>query len=297
MNVVVKHGDKTLENGVDYTLEFADNTAAGTAKVTINGMGADTGSVERSFEITLAEPVLEGVAVKAAPAKTIYKVGDKRDPAGRVLVLSFSNGTTREVAYGSDTAAAFSFVPALDTVLDQENPALEVTVAFYKVGDKLDPAGLVLVLSFSNGTTREVAYGSDTAAAFSFVPALDTVLDQENPALEVTVAYEGKTAVFDVRVEKAEDPKPEPGPDPKPDPEPNPDPEPEPKPEPNPNPTPTPDPEQPGGGSQGDQGNQGANGKPGTNGGLVQTGDPAGIAGIIAMGGAAALVAARRRRR
>ena len=238
VNVVVKHGDKTLENGVDYTLEFADNTAAGTAKVTINGMGAYTGSVERSFEIKLAEPVLEGVAVKAAPAKTIYKVGDK-----------------------------------------------------------LDPAGLVLVLSFSNGTTREVAYGSDTAAAFSFVPALDTVLDQENPALEVTVAYEGKTAVFDVRVEKAEDPKPEPGPDPKPDPEPNPDPEPEPKPEPNPNPTPTPDPEQPGGGSQGDQGNQGANGKPGTNGGLVQTGDPAGIAGIIAMGGAAALVAARRRRR
>ena len=171
VNVVVKHGDKTLENGVDYTLEFADNTAAGTAKVTVNGMGVYTGSVERSFEIKLADPVLEGIAVKAAPAKTIYKVGDK-----------------------------------------------------------LDPAGLVLVLSLSNGTTREVAYGADTAAAFAFVPALDTVLDQENPALEVTVAYEGKTAVFDVRVEKAEDPKPEPV---------RPIPSPTPAPTPSPTPTPT----------------------------------------------------------
>ena len=223
VNVVVKHGDKTLENGVDYTLEFADNTAAGTARVTVNGMGAYTGSVERSFEIKLAEPELQGIAVKAAPAKTIYKVGDK-----------------------------------------------------------LDPAGLVLELSLSNGTTREVAYDADTAAAFAFAPALDTVLDQENPALEVTVSYEGKTAVFDVRVEKAEAPKPEPEPSPDPD------------------PAPTPDPERPGGGDQGNQGgqgNQGANGKPGTNDRLAQTGDPAGIAGIIAMGGAAALIAARRRRR
>ena len=37
--------------------------------------------------------------------------------------------------------------------------------------------------------------------------------------------------------------------------------------------------------------------KPGTGGGLAQTGDPAGIAAVIAMGGAAAIAAARRRRR
>lgn len=227
--VVVKHGEKTLRNGVDYTLEFADNTAAGTATVTINGMGKYTGSVERSFEIKLAEPVLDGIAVKSAPAKTIYKVGEK-----------------------------------------------------------LDPAGLVLTLSFSNGTAREVAYGADTADAFAFTPGLDTVLDQENPALEVTVSYDGRTAVFDVRVEKADEPKPDPEPGPGPD---------------------QPDPEQPGDGDgQGGQGgssDQGArpgtggqsgNGKPGTSGNLAQTGDPAAIAGIIAMGGAAAIAIARRRR-
>ena len=50
VSVVVKHGEKTLENGVDYTLEFADNTAAGTGKVTVKGMGKDAGSVERTFE-------------------------------------------------------------------------------------------------------------------------------------------------------------------------------------------------------------------------------------------------------
>ena len=40
VSVVVKHGEKTLENGVDYTLEFADNTAAGTGKVTVKGMAS-----------------------------------------------------------------------------------------------------------------------------------------------------------------------------------------------------------------------------------------------------------------
>ncbi|WP_195419848.1 glycoside hydrolase N-terminal domain-containing protein [Collinsella sp. D33t1_170424_A12] len=95
----------------------------------------------------------------------------------------------------------------------------------------------------------------------------------------------------------------QPDPEPEPNPGPKPDPDPEPNPDPKPDPDPEPDPGQPGDGNQGgqggqgSQGNQGANGKPGSNGGLAQTGDPASIAGLIAMGGAAALVAARRRRR
>ena len=69
VSVVVKHGEKTLENGVDYTLEFADNTAAGTGKVTVKGMGKYAGSVERTFEIKVAEPVLEASPSNRLPRR------------------------------------------------------------------------------------------------------------------------------------------------------------------------------------------------------------------------------------
>lgn len=288
VSVVVKHGEKTLENGVDYTLEFADNTAAGTGKVTVKGMGKYAGSVERTFEIKVAEPVLEGIAIKSAPSKTTYKVGEK-----------------------------------------------------------LDPAGLVLMLSYSNGDAVDVEYGADTAAAFAFTPGLDEAFAEEAAALEVTVAYEGKTAVFDVRVEKAAEPEPEPEPEPEAEPEPEPEPEPgvnyagklkellannanlvesDYKPEAWDRFVAARDAAQAllGSGSATDEqlkdafnelnaavkgllenpsdkpatGDKPAAGdKPGAGGGLAQTGDPAGIAAVIAMGGATAIAAARRRRR
>lgn len=40
-----------LTKGTDYTVSYADNTNAGTAKVTIKGIGCYTGSVERTFTI------------------------------------------------------------------------------------------------------------------------------------------------------------------------------------------------------------------------------------------------------
>lgn len=51
---VVKYEDVTLRKGTDYTVAYADNTAVGTASVTVTGMGDYTGSVTVTFAITEA---------------------------------------------------------------------------------------------------------------------------------------------------------------------------------------------------------------------------------------------------
>lgn len=48
----MKLGDQTLIRGVDYTVEYTDNEAVGTGKLTINFCGAFAGdAIEKEFNI------------------------------------------------------------------------------------------------------------------------------------------------------------------------------------------------------------------------------------------------------
>lgn len=70
----------------------------------------------------------------------------------------------------------------------------------YKVGEDLDPSGLVLTLVYDNGEKEDVRYSSSNAADFSFDPStLDSAGD-----VGVTVTYEGFEAVFTVEVEEVQ---------------------------------------------------------------------------------------------
>ena len=56
--VTVKDGSTTLTSGKDYDVTYADNTDAGTAKVTITGKGDYTGSVTKEFTIQKAKQTI-----------------------------------------------------------------------------------------------------------------------------------------------------------------------------------------------------------------------------------------------
>lgn len=51
-NITVKAGDKVLTLGKDYTVTYSKNRNAGTANLTIQGIGAYSGTVKKSFKIT-----------------------------------------------------------------------------------------------------------------------------------------------------------------------------------------------------------------------------------------------------
>lgn len=122
-------GDRTLVYGVDYLLTFHDNTAAGSAKVVVEGIGGYSGTIEHDFAIELGPRRLMGIAVRQQPAKLIYTVGESFDPAGMELELSFSDGDVERVAYDEATKDRFAFDPAFGTAFEREGTA-DVAVTY-----------------------------------------------------------------------------------------------------------------------------------------------------------------------
>ena len=62
-DVTVKYGYATLQQGTDYTVEYSNNTKAGTATVTIKGSGIYSGTVSKNFEIKEALYTVYGYQV------------------------------------------------------------------------------------------------------------------------------------------------------------------------------------------------------------------------------------------
>lgn len=292
--IMVKLGDTELRYGIDYIVSYEDNTTGGIATVIVTGLGqyGYSGSAKAEFTIKVtkpAEPELTGISVKE-PCKLDYTEGETLDPAGLVLELSYSDGTTQSVAYTDETAADFAFTPDLDTALTAGMTAVTVeyagmTTAFdikvsaapvtitnvkleavpakieYTEGETLDPEGLMLHVYYSDDTEGSIGYNAGTAEWFAFTPDLGTALTTD--VKEVTVTYQNHTVTFGITVnEKDPGTKPE-------------------------------DPQKPGtGGSQnGDKGQGGDK--------AVQTGDTANYAvwgAAVILAGAAVVIAGKKRR-
>ena len=131
-DVTVTLGDATLRYGVDYLLDYAGNTAVGTATVTVRGIDKYSGTVAKTFTIELKdapapEPTLTSVSVKTKPSKLTYVVGDAFDPAGLVLQLNYDNDSTGTVTWNTQTAGGFTFKPALDAKLKVTDKTVTVT--------------------------------------------------------------------------------------------------------------------------------------------------------------------------
>ena len=194
-------------------------------------------------EPVVPEPKPTELVIQNQPTKTTYTEGEKFDPTGLVLTVKYDKGEDKEVAYGDATKADFTFSPSLDTALKTSDEKVTVTYAgktaeigievkadtpvepekptvdkiavkkvpaktTYKVGEKFDPAGLVLTVTMSDGTTKVVAYGPETAKDFSFNPSLNTKLTADTK--KVTVTYGGQSAdvAVSVKADPSEDKKP-----------------------------------------------------------------------------------------
>ena len=131
-DVTVTLGDATLRYGVDYLLDYAGNTAVGTATVTVRGIDKYSGTVAKTFTIELKDapapkPALTSVSVKTKPSKLTYVVGDAFDPAGLVLQLNYDDDSTGTVTWNTQTAGDFTFKPALDAKLKVTDKTVTVT--------------------------------------------------------------------------------------------------------------------------------------------------------------------------
>lgn len=159
-------------------------------------------------------PTLTGISVASGPAKTEFTVGEMPDFSGLVIRKTFSDGTTENVTAGftfSDVDTSSAGQKTVTVTLDGKQTSFTVTVKKapvvltgisvvsgpakdeFEVGEKPDYAGLVVRMTYSDGTTRDVTAG------FTF-SQIDTSKEGKKT---VTVTLEGKQATFTITVKKA----------------------------------------------------------------------------------------------
>lgn len=143
----------------------------------------------------------------------MVKLGDTELRYGIDYIVSYEDNTADGIAtvivtglgqYGYSGSAKAEFTIKVTKPAEPELTGISVKEPCkldYTEGETLDPSGLVLELSYSDGTTQSVAYTDETAADFAFTPDLDTALTAGMTA--VTVEYAGMKTAFDIKVSAA----------------------------------------------------------------------------------------------
>ena len=171
--------------------------------------------------VTSAEVTLSSIAVKTAPTKVSYMVGDDFDPTGLVITLTFSDDSTEDITY-EDHEDLFDFSPSSNlqtsntsvtisyggksctqaiTVTNKTLSSIAVKTAPTKIvyyeTEYFNPEGLVITATYSDSSTTDVAY-VDGSTVFTFNPNNSTALTTSNTS--VTITYGGKSCTQAITV-------------------------------------------------------------------------------------------------
>ena len=180
---------QTKKHGTTLTLSSAKPTRSG---YTFMGWAESAGAANAKYQagasftdnknVTLyavwKQVTLSSVTIKKLPTKKTYTVGEKFDPTGMIVKLTYSDGSTKEitsgytytpmgamntvgqqtiaVAYqGKGTGFKVTVEPSLNSISIKAKPS-KLT---YTVGETLNTSGLKLTATYSDGTTKEITSG------------------------------------------------------------------------------------------------------------------------------------------
>jgi hypothetical protein len=179
--LTVKDGDKTLQPGTDYVTEGINNTNAGTAFVTVTGVGNYTGSTSKTFIIN-PKPVADGwignipdqsyTGSEVKPALTV-RDGAITLEAGRDYTLDYFNNTSIGTAivtltgvgnYTGTATATFTIIRSGIPV--QESWVQRIPDQYY-TGNALMPE--VSVAGLTRNVDYTVTYYNNTEAGTATV--------------------------------------------------------------------------------------------------------------------------------
>ena len=199
---------KTETVTTGFTCSALDSSSAGQKTITVTYQGLTT-----TFTVTVVAVNLVSVSVKTMPNKTSYFTGEPFDQTGLTLTATYNNGNTETISSGIECTGFSSATAGQKTVTASyggKSTTFTVEVKAivptgitvktapnkteYFVGDSYDGTGLVVNVTYNNGTNKDITTGFTTSGFSSATAGKNTV----------TVSYEGFTATFDVTIKAVE---------------------------------------------------------------------------------------------
>ncbi len=178
-NLVVKVGTKTLTLGTDYTVSYSNNTAAGTATLTITGKGSYKGTITKTFTISKASvsgATVSGLSNQTYTGSAITLTGLVVKVGGRTLVA----GTDYTVTYSNNTAVGTATV----TITGKGNYTGTISKTFS-----------IVALSIADATVTGISNATYTGSAIT-QPNMVVKVGTKTLVLgtDYTVTYSANTA-------------------------------------------------------------------------------------------------------
>ena len=199
---------KTETVTTGFTCSALDSSSAGQKTITVTYQGLTT-----TFSVTVIAVNLVSVSVKTMPNKTSYFTGESFDQTGLTLTATYNNGNTETISSGIECTGFSSATAGQKTVTASyggKSTTFTVEVKAivptgitvktapnkteYFVGDSYDGTGLVVNVTYNNGTSKDITTGFTTSGFSSATAGKNTV----------TVSYEGFNATFDVTIKAVE---------------------------------------------------------------------------------------------
>ena len=115
------------DNGTLSTYDFTgDTNNYFRIKVIKNTYFTQFNSIEIYFNELQSSKTLSSISIQNPPTKTTYNEGENFDPTGLILTLTYSDSSTENVSYASDSGN-FSFSPALSDSLTTSNTSVTIS--------------------------------------------------------------------------------------------------------------------------------------------------------------------------
>lgn len=134
---LVIFGNTVLTKGTDYTVSYANNTAAGTATVTVTGAGGYVGTLTANFEVTAPVAKTDLSTATVTFAQTSYPLENGKaepEPIVKVGNTTLLRGLDYDVTYENNSAAgtATATITGIGDYTGEKNATFTVTEAIVK---------------------------------------------------------------------------------------------------------------------------------------------------------------------
>ncbi len=155
-------------------------------------------------------PTVSSVSVKSKPSKTSYTVGESFNASGLRLIVTYSDGSSKEVTSGFTCSPSGKLAsPGQQKItvtyggkstgfyITVEKNISSVTICkkpaklTYKVGESFNASGMILTLHYSDGSTQNITQGFTCSPSGKLAKA-----GQQ----KIVVSFRGKSTGFYVNV-------------------------------------------------------------------------------------------------